>query len=101
MAYFSIPKKFDAALELEIDEEVYIIKENTNPTKIIFCRGTKKNRIVSFISKVQNWNHKQKKWYEASYAIAKAPEKLIPNQKKCEKLLLIEDIDEDFLIILR
>jgi archaellum component FlaG (FlaF/FlaG flagellin family) len=103
MAIITIPRKFDESLDLEVDETAYVVKENTTVTKIVFIRGNIKNREIIHISKVENYNYKQKKrvWYSADFAIVKAPDKIVPNQRTCTKTMCIEDSDGDFIIILK
>lgn len=103
MSHFVIPRMFDEALELEDDEDAYIIKEVEKPTKIIFSRGTIKNKNIVFVSTVQNWNEKNKTAavFKYDYAIVKAPRNIVPNQRKCLVSMFVEDKEGEFLIILR
>ena len=101
MTHIIIPEKIDESLNLEVGEDVFIIKETETPTKIVFCRGSKKNREVQCISKVENWKHVRQSWLSKTYAVVKIPKKLNPYQKKCVKTMLIEDEEETFLIILK
>lgn len=103
MAHFIIPEIFDKALDLEVEEEVFIVSESEKPTKIIFARGNKINKNIVHVSKVENWKHKPTKnsLFCREYGVVSAPRELIPNQNTCKKSMWIEDEDGDFLIILR
>ena len=103
-----IPKNIDEELELEQGQNAYIIQENQKPTTIIFCKGTIKGKIVSEPYKVQNYDATTKTTnplLSYTYAIIRIPENKfnIPNQHKCQKLMLQEKdtTDKDFIIILR
>jgi hypothetical protein len=99
--FIIIPKHIDQQLELELNEPAYIIRERPNPTKIVFIRGNKIGREIIHTSKVETHEQKNQTLFAYKYGIVKAPQKLIPPQKKCEKTFIIEKEGEDFLIILR
>ena len=104
--YIIIPNHIDEKLDLKVGETAYIVKESDKPTKIIFCKGSLKGLEISIMQPIENFKAKAKRpagildiTYD--YAIVKLPNKIKLNQRKCEKLMRLDDLKGEFIILLK